>query len=91
MDCHEAPSRNGLLATCDTGCEPRRVPSLRFHFATPEETPLMLNGLELAADVDEQERLMLDLAAGRRSRDALLACLEITRAHGCSSMPPDSK
>ena len=39
------------------------------------ETFLMLNGLELAADVDEQERLMLDVAAGRRSRDELLAWL----------------
>jgi death-on-curing protein len=39
------------------------------------ETFLMLNGLGLVADVGEQERLMVDLAGGRRSRDELLAWL----------------
>jgi death-on-curing protein len=32
---------------------------------------LNLNGLQLIADIDEHERLMLDLAAGRSSRQAL--------------------
>jgi death-on-curing protein len=36
------------------------------------ETFLMLNGSELKATVDEQERLMLALAAGQTSRDALV-------------------
>jgi death on curing protein len=35
------------------------------------ETFLVLNGAELDATVDEQERLMLDLAAGRVDRSAL--------------------
>ena len=35
------------------------------------EVFLALNGLELVADVDEQERLMLDVAAGRSSRQRL--------------------
>lgn len=35
------------------------------------ETFLILNGTEITAPVDEQERLMLDLAAGRRTRDQL--------------------
>jgi death on curing protein len=35
------------------------------------EAFLMLNGCELLADVDEQERLMLDLAAGRLPRAEL--------------------
>lgn len=35
------------------------------------EVFLNLNGLQLLADIDEQERLMLDLAAGRSSRQAL--------------------
>jgi death-on-curing protein len=34
------------------------------------ETFLMVNGHELRAPVDEQERIMLDLAAGRLTRDA---------------------
>jgi len=33
------------------------------------ETFLMINGHELRATVDEQERIMLDLAAGNLSRD----------------------
>ena len=33
------------------------------------ETCLVLNGYELNASVDEQERVMLDLAAGRLSRE----------------------
>jgi death-on-curing protein len=33
------------------------------------ETFLMSNGHELRATVDEQERIMLDLAAGTLSRD----------------------
>ena len=35
------------------------------------ETFLLLNGAELVAPVDEQERLILDLAAGRVSRPQL--------------------
>ena len=37
------------------------------------ETLLILNGLEIEAAVDEQERLMLDLAAGRIGRAQLTA------------------
>ena len=37
------------------------------------ETFLMLNGSELNAPVDEQERVMLSLAAGQTSRDELVA------------------
>jgi death-on-curing protein len=33
------------------------------------ETFLMLNGYELRAPTDEQERIMLDLAAGTLTRD----------------------
>ena len=33
------------------------------------ETFLMVNGQELRGPVDEQERIMLDLAAGSLSRD----------------------
>lgn len=36
---------------------------------------LELNGLAIVASVDEQERLMLDLAAGQLSRDALTSWL----------------
>lgn len=39
------------------------------------ETFLMLNGQEIDADVDEQERVMLSLAAGQLGRDELLAWL----------------
>ena len=35
------------------------------------ETFLVLNGAEIAAGVDEQERVMLDLAAGRIDRTQL--------------------
>ena len=35
------------------------------------ETFLVLNGTEITAPVDEQERLMIDLAAGRVSRSLL--------------------
>jgi death-on-curing protein len=35
------------------------------------ETFLILNGLEIEASVDEQERVMLDIAAGRTTRQAL--------------------
>ena len=38
-------------------------------------TFLLLNGAEVDATVDEQEQLMLDLAAGRLSRDQLPAWL----------------
>ena len=37
------------------------------------ETFLVLNGYELSAPLDEQERVMLDLAAGDLSRDEFLA------------------
>jgi death-on-curing protein len=36
------------------------------------ETFLVLNGYELSAPVDEQARVMLELAAGERSRDQFL-------------------
>ena len=39
------------------------------------ETFLVLNGSEIEASVDEQERLMLDIAAGRMSRDQVAAWL----------------
>ena len=35
------------------------------------EVFLMLNGWEIVADVDEQEQLMLEIAAGRWSREQL--------------------
>jgi len=40
------------------------------------EVFLLLNGLELQSTVHEQERLMIDLAAGLVSRDQLVAWLE---------------
>ena len=40
------------------------------------ETFLMLNGSEIVAAVDDQERLMLDLAAGRVTREQLTERLE---------------
>jgi death-on-curing protein len=39
------------------------------------ETFLVLNGWEVQASVDEQERLMLELASGEMSRDELAAWL----------------
>jgi len=36
------------------------------------ETFLVLNGYELSAPVDEQERVMLELAAGKLSREAFV-------------------
>ena len=36
------------------------------------ETVLVLNGTEIDAPVDDQERLMLDLAAGRIGRSHLV-------------------
>jgi death on curing protein len=38
-------------------------------------TFLLLNGADIAATVDEQEHLMLDLASGRMSRSDLVAWL----------------
>ena len=40
------------------------------------EAFLMLNGVEIVASVDEQERLMLDLAAGNITREQLTTWLE---------------
>jgi death-on-curing protein len=40
------------------------------------EVFLLLNGFELQGTVDEQERLMLDLAAGRLTREELATWLE---------------
>lgn len=40
------------------------------------ETFLVLNGNEIVADSGEQERLVLDLASGQISRDALAAWLQ---------------
>lgn len=39
------------------------------------ETFLVLNGFEIEATVDEQERLMIDVAAGRTSREQLTSWL----------------
>ncbi len=39
------------------------------------ETFLMLNGAEIRGSVNQQERLMLDLASGQCDRDALVAWL----------------
>ncbi len=39
------------------------------------ETFLILNGFEIVSDVNEQERLILDLAAGKISRQELAAWL----------------
>jgi death-on-curing protein len=39
------------------------------------ETFLVLNGAEIGATTDEQEQLMLDLAAGRVSREQLTGWL----------------
>ena len=50
------------------------------HAAT--ETFLILNGREIDAPVDEQERLMLDLASGRLTREQLAAWL---LAHLCQA------
>jgi death-on-curing protein len=36
------------------------------------ETFLVLNGVEIDASVDDQERIMLDLASGRSDRTVLL-------------------
>jgi death-on-curing protein len=40
------------------------------------ETFLILNGFEIDAAVDDQERLMLDLAAGKVTREQLIDWLE---------------
>jgi death-on-curing protein len=40
------------------------------------EVFLILNGLEIAASVDEQERLVLDVASGQLSRDGFAGWLE---------------
>ena len=40
------------------------------------EVFLLLNGLDLNATIDEQERLMLDLADGRITREQLILWLE---------------
>ena len=39
------------------------------------ETFVILNGSEIDADVDEQERLILDLAAGKLTREELTSWL----------------
>ncbi len=40
------------------------------------EVFLVVNGMELTASVDEQERFMLALAAGEISREALIEWLQ---------------
>jgi death-on-curing protein len=40
------------------------------------ETFLILNGFEIDAAVDEQERLILDLAAGKLTRQELTSWLD---------------
>jgi death-on-curing protein len=49
------------------------------------ETFLVLNGYELAGAVDEQERIMLELAAGDRDRDQFAAWVQ---NHLRSHAPP---
>ena len=49
-------------------------------------TFLMLNGLEIAATTEEQERLMLELAAGRSDREDVVTWLQ---AHS-QKLGPDS-
>ena len=44
--------------------------------ALPLEVFLMLNGYEVTANVDEQERLFLQLAAGNVSREKRVAWIE---------------
>ena len=39
------------------------------------ETFLLLNGFEINATIDEQERIILDLAAGQMKKDTLIAWL----------------
>lgn len=39
-------------------------------------TFLMLNGVEIVATVDEQERLVLELAAGLQNRESMVAWLQ---------------
>ncbi len=56
------------------------------HAAT--ETFLILNGSEIDAPVDEQERLMLDLASGRLTREQLAAWL-LTSPGARSSEPSE--
>jgi death-on-curing protein len=47
------------------------------------ETLLLLNGRELEAPVDEQERFMTELAAGQVEREQLVAWLDVhTRPRG---------
>ena len=41
------------------------------------EVFLLLNGFEIDASVDEQERLMLDIAAGQRHREELVEWLRL--------------
>jgi len=41
------------------------------------EVFLVLNGFQIDASVDEQERLMLDIAAGQRHRDELVDWLRL--------------
>ena len=57
------------------------------HAAT--ETFLLLNGSEIEAHVDEQERLMLDVAAGRSSRNEIVAWLR-ARLRPITHLAPDT-
>jgi prophage maintenance system killer protein len=54
------------------------------------EVFLLLNGYELFADVDQQERLMLDLAAGQKStaRDWKLGCWSTSNRPSLDSVRP---
>jgi death on curing protein len=51
------------------------------------EAFLLLNGFEIVGSVEEQERLMLDLAAGRLTREQLADWLE---KHVAPLVPKDS-
>jgi death on curing protein len=46
-------------------------------------TMLLLNGFDITASVDDQERLMLDLAAGLISRDDLANWLKVNTSPPC--------
>jgi death-on-curing protein len=45
------------------------------------ETFLILNGYEITANVDEQERIMLDLASGNITLQNFTAWLNNNKAH----------
>lgn len=76
IDLHEnAPAKAAALACSLALNHPFLDGNKRVAHAAMEVF-LNLNGLELAADIEEQEALFLDLAAGASSRQQLQAWLE---------------